>query len=60
MWKVKLDWARIHQQPGQTVSKYYDHFIALKEVNETSKPIYMLTLVSQMSLLGSEALISMQ
>ena len=34
MWKAKLDWARIRQQPGQTVSEYYDRFIALKEVNE--------------------------
>ena len=34
MWKAKLDWARIRQQPGQTVSEYYDRFVALKEVNE--------------------------
>ena len=34
MWKAKLDWARIRQQPGQTVSEFYDRFIALKEVYE--------------------------
>jgi hypothetical protein len=35
MWSAKLDFIHIRQQPGETVSEYYDRYNQLKEVNET-------------------------
>lgn len=35
MWNSKLDFIRIRQHPGETVSEYYDRYNQLKEVNDT-------------------------
>jgi hypothetical protein len=35
MWKAKADFVKLRQSKGQSVSKYYERFIALRDVNET-------------------------
>jgi hypothetical protein len=35
MFKTKLDFMRIRQYDGQSVTEYYEKFLAMKEVNET-------------------------